>query len=165
MNNIILIGMPAVGKSTAGVVVAKRLGYEFIDTDLLIQKQEKRLLKEIIEEEGIDGFLKIENQVNRDVNAEKAVIAPGGSVVYCEEAMEHYKKTGTVVYLHVSYETVNRRVRNAKGRGVVMREGQTLEMLYREREKLFRKYADITIIQDGLNLEETIDEMLRVLTE
>lgn len=95
----------------------------------------------------------------------KAVIAPGGSVVYCEEAMEHYKKTGTVVYLHVSYETVNRRVRNAKGRGVVMREGQTLEMLYREREKLFRKYADITIIQDGLNLEETIDEMLRVLTE
>lgn len=77
MNNIILIGMPAVGKSTAGVVVAKRLGYEFIDTDLLIQKQEKRLLKEIIEEEGIDGFLKIENQVNRDVNAEKGCDCSG----------------------------------------------------------------------------------------
>lgn len=165
MNNVILIGMPAVGKSTAGVVVAKRLGYEFIDTDLLIQKQEKRLLKEIIEEEGVEGFLEIENQVNRDIDAEKAVIAPGGSVVYCEEAMKHYKKIGTVVYLHVSYETINRRIRNAKNRGVVLREGQTLEMLYREREKLFRKYADITINQDGLNLEETIDEMLGLLVK
>ena len=99
MKNIVLIGMPAVGKSTVGVVVAKRLGYEFVDTDLLIQKQEKRLLKEIIAQEGNDGFLAIENQVNRDLDVENAVIAPGGSVVYCEEAMEHYKKTGTVVYL------------------------------------------------------------------
>ena len=100
MKNIIFIGMPAVGKSTVGVVVAKRLGYEFIDTDLLIQKQENRLLREIIAEEGLDGFLRIENQVNRDVEAEHAVISPGGSVVYCEEAMKHYKEIGTIVYLH-----------------------------------------------------------------
>ena len=114
MKNIVLIGMPAVGKSTVGVVVAKRLGYEFVDTDLLIQKQENRLLKEIIAQEGNDGFLAIENQVNRDLDVEKAVIAPGGSVVYCEEAMEHYKKIGTVVYLKASYETIDRRIQNAK---------------------------------------------------
>lgn len=165
MNNIILIGMPAAGKSTVGVVIAKRLGYEFIDTDLMIQKQEKRLLKEIIAEEGIDGFLKIENQVNRDVEAERAVIAPGGSVVYCEEAMEHYKKIGTIVYLQVSFETINNRIRNAKRRGVVLKEGQTLEMLYQERIALFERYADITISLDGLDLGETIEKALDILAE
>lgn len=160
MKNVILIGMPAVGKSTVGVVVAKRLGYEFIDTDLLIQKQENRLLKDIIEDEGIDGFLSIENQVNRDVQSERAVISPGGSVVYCQEAMEHYKKIGVVVYLRASFETINHRIRNAKNRGVVLKEGQTLEMLYEERVKLFEKYADITIDEDGKDLGETIDLVL-----
>ncbi len=160
MKSIILIGMPAVGKSTVGVVVAKGLGYEFIDTDLLIQKQENRLLKEIIEDEGIDGFLRIENQVNRDVQAERAVISPGGSVVYCQEAMEHYKKIGVVVYLRASFETINNRIRNAKNRGVVLKEGQTLEMLYEERVKLFEKYADLTIDEDGKDLGETIDLVL-----
>lgn len=163
MKNIILIGMPAVGKSTVGVVVAKRLGYEFIDTDLLIQKQEKRLLKEIIEEEGIAGFLKIENQVNRDVQAERAVISPGGSVVYCQEAMEHYQKIGVVVYLRASFETINHRICNAKNRGVVLKEGQTLEMLYEERVKLFEKYADITIDEEGKELGETIELVLQSL--
>ncbi len=160
MKSIILIGMPAVGKSTVGVVVAKGLGYEFIDTDLLIQKQKNRLLKEIIEDEGIDGFLRIENQVNRDVQAERAVISPGGSVVYCQEAMEHYKKIGVVVYLRASFETINNRIRNAKNRGVVLKEGQTLEMLYEERVKLFEKYADLTIDEDGKDLGETIDLVL-----
>lgn len=160
MKNIILIGMPAVGKSTVGVVVAKRLGYEFIDTDLLLQKQENRLLKEIIEDEGIDGFLSIENQVNRDVQAERTVISPVGSVVYCQEAMEHYKEIGVVVYLRASFDTINNRIRNAKSRGVVLKEGQTLEMLYEERVKLFETYADITIDEDGKNLGETIDLVL-----
>lgn len=160
MKSIILIGMPAVGKSTVGVVIAKRLGYEFIDTDLLIQKQENRLLKEIIEDEGIDGFLRIENQVNRDVQAERAVISPGGSVAYCQEAMEHYKKIGVVVYLRASFETINDRISNAKNRGVVLKEGQTLEMLYEERVKLFEKYADLTIDEDGKDLGETIDLVL-----
>ena len=163
MKSIILIGMPAVGKSTVGVVVAKRLGYEFIDTDLLIQKQENRLLKEIIEDEGIDGFLKIENQVNCDVQAERAVISPGGSVVYCQETMEHYKKIGVVVYLRASFETINNRIRNAKNRGVVLKEGQTLERLYEERVKLFEKYADITIDEDGKELGETIELVLQRL--
>ena len=165
MKNIVLIGMPAVGKSTVGVVVAKRLGYEFVDTDLLIQKQEKRLLKEIIAQEGNDGFLAIENQVNRDLDVENAVIAPGGSVVYCEEAMEHYKKTGTVVYLKVSYETIDRRIQNAKSRGVVLKEGQTLKDLYEERVCLFEKYADHTICEDGLTIEETIGNVLKLFEE
>ena len=165
MKNIVLIGMPAVGKSTVGVVVAKRLGYEFVDTDLLIQKQENRLLKEIIAQEGNDGFLAIENQVNRDLDVEKAVIAPGGSVVYCEEAMEHYKKIGTVVYLKASYETIDRRIQNAKSRGVVLKEGQTLKDLYEERVRLFEKYADCTICEDGLTIEETIGHGLELFEE
>lgn len=163
MNNVILIGMPAVGKSTVGVVVAKRLGYDFIDTDLLIQKQEKRLLSEIIAQEGNDRFLEIENQVNRDLQAEDAVIAPGGSVVYCEEAMKHYKDIGKVVYLKVSCETIQARIRNAKSRGVVLKEGQTLEDLYHERSVLFEKYADEIIEEDGLDITETIEKVLDLL--
>ena len=149
MKNIILIGMPAVGKSTVGVVVAKRIGYEFIDTDLLIQKQEKRLLKEIIAEEGNERFLEIENQVNCDLQVESAVISPGGSVVYCEEAMQHFKEIGTVIYLHATYEAIYKRITNAKNRGVVLKEGQTLKDLYDERVKLFEKYADYTVSEEG----------------
>ncbi len=161
--NIILIGMPAVGKSTVGVVVAKRLGYDFVDTDLLIQSQEKRLLKEIIEQEGIEGFLAIENQVNRDLEVENTVISPGGSIVYCEEAMEHFAQSGTIVYLKVEYEEIEQRINNAKNRGVVLRDGQTLKMLYEERIKLFEKYAEITVIEDNKTIEETIDAVLQVL--
>ena len=162
--NIIFIGMPAVGKSTIGVVTAKRLGYEFVDTDLLIQKQEKRLLKEIIAQEGIEGFLQIENQVNRDLSVEGCVIAPGGSVVYCREAMEHYKETGTVVYLKASYETIEKRIHSAKNRGVVLKEGQTLRDLYEERVKLFEQYADYTVCEDKLSIEETIDRVLELFS-
>lgn len=162
MKNIILIGMPAVGKSTVGVVVAKRLGYEFVDTDLLIQKQEKRLLKEIISQEGNDGFLAIENQVNRDLEIEQAVISPGGSVVYCQEAMQHFKEIGTIVYLKASYEDIQRRISNAKNRGVVLKEGQTLRELYDERVKLFEQYADYTISESGMTLEETIEKVLEL---
>lgn len=162
MKNIIFIGMPASGKSTVGVVVAKRLGYEFIDTDLLIQKQEKKLLKEIIAEVGNDGFLEIENQVNREVEAEKAVISPGGSVVYCKEAMEHYKEIGTIVYLKVPFKTINKRISNAKNRGVVLKDGQTLYDLYKERTQLFEQYADYIVSEEGLGLEETIDKVLEL---
>ncbi len=162
MSNIILIGMPASGKSTVGVVVAKRLGYEFVDTDLLIQKQEKKLLKEIIAEKGNEGFLEIENQVNRDLQIDGAVISPGGSVVYCQEAMEHFKEIGTVVYLQVPFEEINKRISNAKNRGVVLKDGQTLKDLYDERVKLFEKYADLTVQEEHDSLEETIDRVLEL---
>lgn len=160
--NIILIGMPAVGKSSVGVVIAKRLGYEFVDTDLLIQKQERRLLRDIISEEGIDGFLKIENQVNRDLCVEHAVIAPGGSVIYCREAMEHFRAIGQIVYLQASYETIAGRIPDAADRGVVLKKGQTLYDLYTERCKLFEKYADQIVSEDGKTLEETIEQVLRL---
>lgn len=165
MKNIVFVGMPAVGKSTVGVVVAKRLGYDFIDVDLLIQKQENRLLREIIAEEGLERFVEIENQVNSEVNAERAVISPGGSVVYCEEAMNHYKDIATIVYLKASYETIRKRLRNAKKRGVVLREDQTIRDLYEERCVLFEKYADITISEDGQSLEKTIEDVMDALAE
>ena len=163
MKNIVFIGMPASGKSTVGVVVAKRLGHKFVDTDLVIQEVEKRLLKEIIAEEGNEGFLRIEDRVNAEIQEERAVISPGGSVVYCENAMRHYKETGIIVYLHTSYETINNRLHNAKNRGVVLKDGQTLKDLYEERSALFERYADLTISEEGRDLEETIEEVLRVL--
>ena len=126
MENIVLIGMPGVGKSTVGVILAKELGYQFIDADLLIQKQEKRLLREIIAQEGVDGFIQIENQVNASIETTRTVIATGGSVVYGREAMEHLKKISTVVYLKLSYQALKKRLGNLKNRGVVLREGQTL---------------------------------------
>lgn len=163
--NLIFIGMPAVGKSTVGVVVAKRLGMQFIDTDLLIQKQENKLLREIISTVGEEGFLKIENQVNRDVDVENSVISPGGSVIYCEEAMEHFKDIGIIVYLQASYQTIKRRIRNPKKRGVVLREDQTLRNLYDERIKYFEKYADIVVSEDGCRIEETIENVLDKVEE
>ena len=163
MKNIVFIGMPASGKSTVGVVVAKRLGYKFVDTDLVIQEVEKRLLKEIIAEEGNEGILRIEDRVNAEIQEERAVISPGGSVVYCENAMRHYKETGMIVYLHTSYETISNRLHNAKNRGVVLKDGQTLKDLYEERTALFERYADLTISEEGRDLEETIEEVLRVL--
>lgn len=165
MGNIILIGMPAVGKSTVGVVVAKRLGYNFIDTDIVIQEKEGKLLKEIIAEKGSDGFLEIEDRINAGIVAENAVISPGGSVVYCENAMRHYKEIGKIVYLQVSFDTINKRLRNAKNRGVVLREGQTLKDLYEERVLLFEKYADIVVCEENLELEETIDLVMEKVKE
>lgn len=160
MKNVIFVGMPASGKSTIGVVVAKRLGYDFIDTDLLIQKQEGKLLKDIIEEVGSDGFLQIENRVNRELQAERSVIAPGGSVIYCREAMEHFQKLGTIVYLKAPYETIYSRINDVKNRGVVLKENQTFRDMYEERTALFEQYADYIVDEAGLSLNETIDEVL-----
>ena len=129
----------------------------------MIQEQEKKLLREIIADVGEDGFLKVENRVNAGIEAENSVISPGGSVVYCEEAMRHYKEIGTVVYLKASYQTIKRRIRNPKKRGVVLREGQTLRDLYNERIPYFEKYADITVCEDGCRIEETIENVLNAV--
>ena len=162
-NNLIFIGMPAVGKSTVGVVVAKRLGLGFLDTDLLIQEKEGRLLRDIIKTEGLDGFLEIENKVNSSVDVRDHVISPGGSVVYCEDAMEHFKETGIIIYLKVSCDTIKSRIKDPKKRGVVLREGQTLEDLYNERSILFEKYADIIIEEDNYTIDETIESVAEAL--
>ena len=113
-DNIVLIGMPGVGKSTVGVVLAKALGYQFVDADLLIQEAEGKLLSELIEEHGTDGFIEIENRVNSQIQTHRSVIATGGSVVYGKEAMEHLKSIGTVVYLKQNLRVLQRRLRNLK---------------------------------------------------
>lgn len=162
-DNLVLIGMPGVGKSTVGVILAKVLGYEFLDSDLLIQREEKALLRELIEREGLDGFLEIENRVNRSIQTSKSVIATGGSVVYCREAMKHLKEIGTVIYLKLDYSILKRRLGNLKGRGVVLKEGQTLKGLYDERIPLYEQYADVVIDEKKLNVEQTLQKILEEL--
>ena len=157
--NLTLVGMPASGKSTVGVLLAKRLGYQFIDSDLLIQEQEGRLLKEIIAQEGLEAFMKIENQVNCGIDTDKAVIAPGGSVVYYEEAMNHFREIGHVVYLKLSFEEFEARIGNPTGRGVVLKPGMTLRDLYEERVPYYEKYADIVIDETGKTPGDVVDEL------
>ena len=161
-DNIVLIGMQGVGKSTAGVVLAKVLGYQFVDADLVIQEEEGNLLHQIIEEVGTDGFIEVENRVNASLQVEHSVIATGGSVVYGAEAMEHLKEIGTVIYLQLPYEVLKKRLKDIKGRGVVLREGQTLKDLYEERTRLYEKYADLTVEEYGLSVEQTIEEIVRL---
>ena len=161
--NIVLIGMPGVGKSTIGVILAKVRGYSFLDADLLIQEQEGKLLREIIEEKGTDGFIEVENRVNASIRADRAIIATGGSVVYGKEAMEHLKEIGRVVYLKVSYAILEKRLADIKGRGVVLKEGQTLETLFEERSKLYEQYADIEVSEEGLDVEQTVEKLVEAL--
>lgn len=157
MSNIILIGMPASGKSTAGVLLAKAVGYGFIDTDLLIQNEQKALLCDIIAREGAEKFIAIEEGVNAELWAERCVIATGGSVVYGERAMRHLKELGTVVYLQLSEKTLEKRLKNIFRRGVVMRRaGETVADLYAERVPLYEKYADVTVNCEGMGVEETV---------
>lgn len=147
--------MPGAGKSTVGVVLAKILGYHFIDTDLVIQEKEGKLLKDIIAEAGTEGFVEVENRINAGLEAHRSVIAPGGSVVYGREAMEHYRSIGTVVYLRAPYEIIRARLSNLTGRGVVLREGQTLKDLYDERCILYEKYADFAVDEKGKDISAT----------
>lgn len=155
--NIVLLGMPGSGKSTVGVLLAKKLGKRFVDTDLLIQEQEGRLLGQIISEEGLDRFIEIENRVNASLEAENSVIAPGGSVIYGKDAMEHFQKIGTIVYLKLSCRSLSRRLGDLTKRGVVFRPGQTLKEIYRDRCPLYEKYADYVIECDGKKIGETLE--------
>lgn len=163
MKNIILIGMPGSGKSTVGVVLAKVLGYRFLDSDLLIQEREGRLLSEIMEQEGIDGFIRIEEEINAGICTESCVIATGGSVVYGRKAMEHLGEIGTVVYLSLPIKELEARLGNLRCRGVVLREGQTLEDLYKERVPLYERYADVTVDETGMDVEQTLEMLVREL--
>ena len=164
-NNIVLIGMPGCGKSTVGVLLAKRIRKKFVDTDLFIQEQEERLLCEIIEEDGLERFKEIENEVNATVVTENSVIAPGGSVIYGEEAMRHLKEIACVVYLKLSFESVANRLGDLAKRGVALHPGQDLKSLYEERCPLYEKYADIVVDCDGLELGETLEKVMERLSK
>ena len=158
--NIVLIGMPAVGKSTVGVILAKLLGYRFIDTDLVIQEKEGTLLKNIIFERGIDGFIETENKIISGLKAKKSVISTGGSVIYGTEAMKNLGENGTIVYLKLDYSKLKYRLGNIKNRGVVIRDGQSLSSLYKERVPLYEKYADVIIDENGCNIEKTVEKII-----
>ncbi len=162
-NNVILIGMPGVGKSTSGVILAKVLNYDFLDSDLVIQKQMGKRLKEIIRELGVDGFNAIENEINSRIDVESTVIATGGSVVYGKEAMEHFRGIGTIVYLRIGYEQLDERLGDLDERGVVHKKGQTLQDIYEERTRLYEKYADVVVDLDRKNVAETVDAVLEAI--
>lgn len=159
-DNIVLIGMPGCGKSSLGVVLAKALGYRFMDSDLLIQDREDRLLSEIIEQDGLSGFKRIEEEVNASIEVSRTVIATGGSVVYGDRAMQHLKEIGTVVYLQLPLEEIETRVGDLNQRGVAVEPGQTLADLYNERVPLYEKYADVTADIYGLDIREAVNSVL-----
>lgn len=162
MSNIILIGMPGVGKSTVGVVLAKHMGYQFLDSDLVIQEREGKLLHELISENGVKGFLAIEDRINISIETDKAVIATGGSAVYGKKAMEHFQDIGRVVYLSLPYEELEERLGDLNERGVVLQPGQTLRQLFEERKPLYEKYGEIVINCRGKQIREIVAEIATI---
>ena len=165
MQNLILIGMPGCGKSTVGVVLAKALGMDFIDSDLVIQKQTGKRLSQIIEESGDDGFREVENRINAGLTVNNSVIATGGSVIYGEDAMRHLKEIGTVVYLKLSYEGIEERLGDLHARGVTIKPGWTLRDLYNERCPMYEQWADIVVDCERMKLREVVDAILRQMLE
>ena len=149
MKNIILIGMPGSGKSTIGVVLAKKMGYQFIDSDIVIQQKYEKTLEQLIDEHSDAGFIQIENDVNKEIKAERTVIATGGSVVYGREAMEHFKKTGVVVYLKVPEEELKKRLGSLKERAEI----------FEDRKALYEQYADITVTCANEMLRYSVEDV------
>ena len=161
--NVILIGLPSSGKSTVGVLLAKHLGYRFLDADLLIQEREGKLLHELISERGVDGFLDVENEVNASIDVSRTVISTGGSVVYCEEAMEHLRSIGKVILLSIDFETMKARLGDYTHRGIVSRTFGELADIYAERAPLYEKYAHATVhVSKEATLTDTVEGTLAV---
>lgn len=162
-NNIILIGMPGCGKTTIGTELAEVIGYGYIDSDSVIVAREGKRLNEIIAEVGREAFLDIEAKVNSELCADRCVIATGGSVIYRDYAMQKLKELGTIVYLQLDYEIIERRLGDLKKRGVALKEGFTLKDLYKERIPLYEKYADITVYLCGKSIAESVDEVVKAI--
>ena len=162
-DNIVLIGMPGSGRSTIGVVLAKRLGYDFVDSDLVIQGAYHKTLEQLIEENGDAGFIQIENDINKSLEYTKTVIATGGSVVYGSEAMKHLKSIGTIVYLKVSEADLNERLGSLKERGVVSNGKTTVKEIFDDRRALYEKYAEITVNLEGKSLKDSVLELAQLL--
>ena len=163
MDNIILIGMPGAGKSTVGVLLAKTLGYAFLDTDLVIQQREGALLQPLVDSLGVEAFLDVEADAICSVECRGTVIAPGGSAVCRERAMSHLRALGRIVYLHLPLEELERRLSNISTRGIAMAPGETLADLFARRAPLYRNYVDLTVDVGRQSLEETVALVLRAL--
>ncbi len=166
-DSIVLIGMPGSGKSTLGVVLARILNYDFIDTDIIIQQQKNRTLERIIDALGPEGFIEVENQILCNLELEHAILATGGSAVYSDEAMCHLRTMGRIVFLRVGYEELRKRMQGLPERGVVMRDGPDMSMhdVYDERQALYERYADIVVDTDGLSTPESARKVADALNE
>ncbi|ULL17018.1 shikimate kinase [Paenibacillus sp. H1-7] len=161
--NIVLIGMSGAGKSTLGVLLAKALGMDYVDTDLVIQQQEGRLLQEIIDHDGIEAFMEIEESIVSELQRNHCIISTGGSVVYSDKAMNALKQGGQIIYLHVSYEEIERRLTNITTRGIVIKNGNSLKDVYDERVPLYMKYSDKTLDCTNKEIEHCVSELLEML--
>ncbi len=162
-SNLVLIGMPGSGKSTIGVILAKRSSHDFLDTDVLIQSVEQRSLQDIMDKEGYLRLREIEARVLQGINVQNHVISTGGSAVYSDDAMQHLKQNGICIYLDVSVETLRSRITDYETRGIAKRPDQSFADLFEERTQLYRKYADITIRGDGMNQDAVCDAILAKL--
>lgn len=153
-SNIILIGMPGAGKSTLGVVLAKNTSRDFVDTDLLIQREHKQSLQQIVEDQGYQKLREIEQEILLGLNVENTVVATGGSAVYSEAAMNHLARNGRIVFLDVDREVLEQRIGDYSDRGIAKSEKQSFADLYRERQPLYRKYADFSIKGSALTKDQ-----------
>ena len=159
-----MIGMPGSGKSTVGVLLAKALGCLFTDVDLLISHRAKKPLQRILDEDGLEAFLALEEEVGSRLRAENTVIATGGSMVLSDKAMRHLKTLGTVVYIDVPFEEIGRRVTNLKTRGIVFHPNETLADVYRERKPLYERWADLKVMVEATDgIEDTVDKLIKML--
>ena len=164
MNNIVLIGMPGSGKSTIGVILAKRLGYDFVDTDNLISDREKTTLQDIIDKKGVSEFLKIEGIVGEELNIDNTVIATGGSMVFSDSAMKNLLKDSKCVFIDVTLPEIKRRVKNIDTRGIAMEKDDTLDTLYEKRMPKYREYADITVeVKQNSKIDNVVSKILDML--
>lgn len=163
MENITLIGMPGSGKSTVGVVLAKTLGYSFLDVDLVIQERQGKLLQELLNTLGTEAFLDLEGETICSLHPRKTILAPGGSCVLRRDAMEHLKSLGRVIYLRLSYGALEKRIHNLATRGIAFAPGQTLKDVYQQRTPLYERYADLTVEADGQTLDETLAQLRAAL--
>lgn len=164
MNNIVLIGMPGSGKSTIGVILAKRLGYDFVDTDNLISDREKTTLQDIIDKKGVSEFLKIEGIVGEELNIDNTVIATGGSMVFSDSAMKNLLKDSKCVFIDVPLPEIKRRVKNIDTRGIAMEKDDTLDTLYEKRMPKYREYADITVeVKQNSKIDNVVSKILGMI--
>ncbi len=163
--NLTLIGMPGAGKSTVGIILAKNLGLSFLDTDILIQINQQKTLQEILDETGHMNLRAVEEQEILKINIDHHVISTGGSVAYSEKAMTHLKGLSTVIHLNAAFDVIKERINNFDTRGIAKAEAQTFEQLYRERQQLYRKYADLVIDTDGITQDDVSLQIQKALGE
>jgi len=163
--NIILIGMSGSGKSTLGVLLAKALGMDYVDTDIVIQQHEGRLLQDIIDNDGIEKFMEVEEKIVSELQLKNCIISTGGSVIYSVKAMNVLKQGGQIIYLHVPYEEINRRLINITTRGIVIKKGNSLKDVYEERIPLYIKYSDKTLDCSNKDIENCVSEIIEKIQE